>query len=151
MFANITSFLALLISAIGVYFGYWVANQIAKRNENKILAEDLLSTIKEMHLLSEEFFNKSQYSKLSIKFYSDSFSTRMYIASFLVYLLKEQSKLLKSDIDKPLSDFHKSATFDVEKINGFSIEKRVSTYAEITKFYLECVRIIHQSFQSKYH
>lgn len=148
-----SDFIALAAVGISLYSLYWtrkIAITIAERNENKILLDELLYTIKEMDSLASHFFLTDRKERLDTHHYSASFVSKSRIAQYLAYTLKEDKAILSDSIDKPLSDLHKFATLNTEKINSNSVAENLSQYSNVNTAYLNCVQIIHQTFQAKY-
>lgn len=148
--SDIIAFVALIVSIYGLWLSYKIAKIFAQRNEDKMLIDELLEILQEMQEQASHFFLDKRQERPNSHIYVASLSSKMNVASFLIHILKTERKILKSNIDNPLSDLYLYSTLDAEKTNKQKPEKNAEQFSNMDQAYLKCVSIIYQSFQSKY-
>jgi len=123
---------------------------LAKRNEDKILIDSLLTTLNEMDSLAAHFFLSDRRERLDVHYYSTCFLTKLQVAVHITKTLQEKRKVLKESIYQPFSFFHWFSTVDIESINSKPADQNALQYSEANKAYLSCIKEIYDSSENKY-
>ena len=149
--SDIIAVIALVVSAYGIWLSYQIAVVFANRNEDKMLLDELLSILNDMQEQAAHFFLDNKKERSTSHIYVATFSSKFSVANFLIHTLKNDRKILKGNIDNPLSNLYMYGTLNVEMINKQKPEKNSEQFSNMDQAYLKCIGIIHQAFQSKYH
>lgn len=151
MASDILAIIAIFISSYSIWNSNKTAANLAKRNEDKLLSDELLALLRDMQEQAAHFFLDAKKDRSTHHIYVAVFSSKLNIAYFLIHLLKEERHVIQEEINQSLSDLYLYATLNVEGIHKRKPEENAQQFACLDQAYQKCIGIIHRAFQNKYH
>lgn len=143
--SDIIALVALLVSGIGIWISCDLAKKLTKRNEDKLLLDELLSLLNQLNQLSSNFFLSDRRDRLDTHHFHALFLVDYAAANHLIQILKEKRKLFMS-IDQDFSNFHRLSTENTESINSWDVEQCLQRHSQINESYLKCMKQIYDTF-----
>lgn len=143
--SDIIALCALFVSVAGIWISHRLAKQLTKRNEDKLLLDELLSLLNKLNQLSSNFFLSDRRDRLDTHHFHALFLVDYAAAHYLIQTLRGKRKL-SIDIDQDFSNFHRLSTENTEHINSWNTEECLQRYSQINESYLKCMKQIYDTF-----
>lgn len=145
--SNFIALIAIVVSIYGIYLSYRLNITFTRRNEDKMLLDELLGILKDIQAQSAHFFLDYKEDRSSHHIYVATISSKTSIAQFLIHTLQQNKRtILKSNINEPFSDLYLYSTLNAEVVNEQTPEQNTAQFSDMDSAYLKCVSIIHLAF-----